>query len=148
MQQHHSLFGLAPEGVYHATIFSDQPGGLLPHLFTLTMDFCKSVAVCFLWHFPYRGIWSAAPREAFAPRDFPHCGVRTFLPGNTLSGIPERLPATAAPVNYPSYWNMKGKEYLSCPNSWSYLSKREFYRTSKSRAMPINIWNSRLLGNP
>ena len=44
------LFGLAPNGVYHAADCYQLRGALLPHLFTLTGNGLQ--AVCFLLHFP------------------------------------------------------------------------------------------------
>jgi hypothetical protein len=58
-EQHTSLFGLAPGGVYRAAGVSLR-GALLPHHFTLTAvhpldrerPIRSTVAVYFLWHFP------------------------------------------------------------------------------------------------
>jgi len=45
-----SLFGLAPDGVYHALPVTCTGGELLPRHFTLTGS--EDPAVFFLWHFP------------------------------------------------------------------------------------------------
>ena len=44
------LFGLAPDGVYHALTVTCTGGELLPRHFTLTGS--EDPAVFFLWHFP------------------------------------------------------------------------------------------------
>ena len=74
------LFGLAPGGVYTATLCCHRRGALLPHHFTLTESF--NSAVYFLLHFP----WISIPQAL--PGTLP-CGARTFLPphdGRRLSG--------------------------------------------------------------
>jgi len=45
------LFDLAPDGVCPAILFTEIPGGLLHHLFTLIL--LESRTVYFLWHFPF-----------------------------------------------------------------------------------------------
>ena len=66
------LFGLAPSGVYLATVCCHPRGALLPHPFTLTVN-VKPTAVYFLLHFP----WAFAPQAL--PGTAPY-GARTFLP--------------------------------------------------------------------
>gem|GEM_PF-5190197 len=61
---------------------SSLSGGLLHHLFTLTPGRKRPGAVCFLWHFPCRGIWTAAS------------GLATGLP--VLWGPDFPLPAPQA----------------------------------------------------
>ncbi len=70
------LFGLAPDGVYHATTCCQARGALLPHPFTLavgTESIGAAWAVYSLLHFP-----SARAAQAL-PGILP-CGARTFLP--------------------------------------------------------------------
>ena len=62
------LFGLAPGGVYKASVVTGGAGELLPHLFTLT----RFLAVFFLLHFPSRCRDWALPSAL-------SCGARTFL---------------------------------------------------------------------
>jgi|GEM_PF-2598493 len=84
------LFGLAPDGVYHATNRYRQCGELLPHRFTLTCAHGKSSqnimsfihgpsAVYSLLHYP-------SPRDARPLAGILSCGVRTFLPRGNHKG--------------------------------------------------------------
>ncbi len=63
------LFGLAPGGVYRAAACYQSRGALLPHLFTLTRE---TLAVYFLWHFPWAYTLQALPGALSE-------GARTFL---------------------------------------------------------------------
>ena len=84
------LFGLAPDGVYHAAPVTGKRGALLPHPFTLA-DGLKAKksrsVVCSLWHCP----WGHPRREL--PGILPY-GARTFLQFATLTG----KPAAAQPT--------------------------------------------------
>jgi len=72
------LFGLAPGGVYQATLITQDTGGLLPRLFTLTHRGLR----------PGGGMFSVAlsvPRPFGGTRPSElrttlPCGARTFLP--------------------------------------------------------------------
>jgi len=74
------LFGLAPDGVYHAADRYRQRGGLLPHRFTLAcFPLRGSSAVSSLLHFP-------SPRDARRLAGILPSGVRTFLPSRERKG--------------------------------------------------------------
>ena len=75
-QQHHSLFGLAPEGACRAARITPMPGGLLHRRFTLT-GLLRRYAFCCA--FLPADLLCGILRE----EDFLLCGVRTFL---TVSG--------------------------------------------------------------
>ena len=70
-----SLCDLAPGGVFQAFPVTREPGGLLPHRFTLAPSAGRS---SFLWHCPW-----GRPLSPFGTA-LP-CGARTFLPP-----LPER----------------------------------------------------------
>jgi hypothetical protein len=74
-----SLFGLAPSGVYRATSVTGDP---VRSYRTLSPLPARTLAVCFLWHFP-----AGHPDLHFAST-LP-CGARTFLDLRTLSS-PDR----------------------------------------------------------
>src|SRR5690606_19978967 len=79
-----SLFGLAPDGVYRATLVTESP---VRSYRTLSPLPTRTSAVCFLWHFP-----AGHPDLHFA--SILPCGARTFLDLRTAQ--PEgRLVPTA-----------------------------------------------------
>ena len=71
-QQHHSLFGLAPEGACQAAVITHMPGGLLHRHFNLTGSLRRYIFCCaFL---PGKFLSGILRKKDFLP-----CGVRTFL---------------------------------------------------------------------
>ncbi len=75
-------------------------GELLPRRFTLAVW----TAVCFLLHFPYRGVAAATP---FFSNGIPPCGVRTFLSGRK-TGADARL-AASLPYTLPVFSVLRKK---------------------------------------
>lgn len=74
----HSLFGLAPDGVYHAPSVALGAVGSYPTISPLPHPVSRNGAVSFLWHFPY------PPLAQTGPRGFP----RTSCPAESgLSSI-------------------------------------------------------------
>ena len=74
--------GLAPDGVCLADPVAWVAGGLLHHLFTVTVVEARlNAAVCFLWHLP-------SGHPAWALPSIALCGVRTFLEWSTLHPRP------------------------------------------------------------
>ncbi len=85
------LFGFAPDGVFLALRVATQPGGLLPHRFTLTG---QRPAVCFLWHFP--GIAPSGRYPASCPAE----------PGLSSPVTRGDGPSDSRP-EYNGYWRKK-----------------------------------------
>ncbi len=83
---------LHPTGFTLPRSVTETGGGLLPHHFTLTTD--ESVAVCFLWHFPYStGVELPGIPGARCPQVF---GLSS-LPGRNAVGKGD-YPATLTNV--------------------------------------------------
>lgn len=82
VQQHHPLFGLAPEGVCHAILPLGRTRWALTPPFHPYSPLQGGGMFSVALSFP-RNIVRSIPRRLRA-RDFPHCGVRTFLPNRTL----------------------------------------------------------------
>ena len=71
--QMHSLFGLAPGGVYHAGPVARSPVGSYPTLSPLPRNVFG--AVCFLWHFPSACAgWTLSTALSPWSPDFPPAG--------------------------------------------------------------------------
>jgi hypothetical protein len=77
-----SLFGLAPDGVFHAFTITREAVGSYSTFSPLPDSLKMSLAVCSLWHFPSTRLDPRLPRVLTAEpglRGIAPCGVRTFL---------------------------------------------------------------------
>ncbi len=86
------LFGLAPGGVYRAAACCQSRGALLPHLFTLTRE---TLAVYFLWHFPWAYTLQALPGALSEGARTFLCLERQRLPGRLRRSLSNCITATA-----------------------------------------------------
>ena len=84
------LLSLAPGGGYLAICITANAGGLLHHLFTITLHLCRCGAVCFCGPFPAGLRLSAASPPRLLTDAVPY-GVRTFLdPVNAGPRLPDQ----------------------------------------------------------